>query len=116
MIIEDADLFVRDFGSPVIFGIQTTWAILDQPDVDVLGGRAQSTQYRIEYPRAALIGLVNNSVVLIGIGPDWKFDSTGTRLEYVGSDLSPESARFRVLGTPNKMDDGAFMEAQLQRI
>jgi len=91
-------------------------ALFDQPDTDVLSGRAQSTQYRIEYPRGDLPGLTNNSEVLIGIGPGWGFDSTGSRLLYSGACLSPESATFKVLGTPNKIDDGLFLEARLQRI
>ncbi len=116
MFTEDAGAFLRDFGSPVIFGSQRTLALFDQPDADVLTGHAQSTQYRIEYPRAALVGLANNNVLLIGIGPGWKFDTTGTRLEYVGADPAPESAQFRVLGSPSNVDDGAFLEAKLQRI
>ncbi len=117
MFAEDLGAFVNaDFGSPVIFGVQTTWAHFDEPDADVLTGRAQSTQYRIEYPRAALVGLGNNDVLLIGMGPGWKFDSTGTRLEYTGMDPLPESAQFRVMGSPSKLGDGAFLEARLQRI
>jgi hypothetical protein len=34
----------------VIFGTQTTMALFDRPDHDVLSGRAQSTAYSIEYP------------------------------------------------------------------
>lgn len=116
MFDEDFRGFLREFGSPVIFGKQTTWATLDQPDADVLTGRAQSTQYRIEYPRADLLGLGNNDVVLIGIGPGWKFDAAGTRLEYIGKSHTPESAAFRVMGSPSKLDDGVFLEAKLQRI
>ena len=116
MFAEDADAFLKDFGSPVIFGNLTTWATFDQADADVLTGRVQSTQYRIEYPRSKLVGLGNNDTVLIGIGPGWQFDATGTRLEYVGAESEPDSGYFRIMGTPKKLDDGVFMEAQLQRV
>jgi hypothetical protein len=116
MFAEDAGAFLRDFGSPVIFGAQTTWALFDQPDTDVLSGRAQSTQYVIEYPRADLVGLANNDIVLVGIEPGWKFDSTGTRLEFTGAGAAPESARFRVMGSPSRIEDGLFVQAKLQRI
>lgn len=116
MFLESAASFMADFGSPVIFGGLTTTALFDQPDVDIASGRVQSTQYRIEYPASDLSGLTNGSVVLIGITPGYTFDATGLALLYVGSNPSPVSAQFKVLGTPNLLDDGLFMEARLQRI
>lgn len=108
---------MADFGSPVIFGSYTTMALFDRPDMDVLGGRAQSTQYRIEYPASDLPGLGNGNKVLIGIGPGWGFDSTGRRLKYSGPcPERAESALFQVLGSPDLIDDGTFIEARLERL
>jgi hypothetical protein len=69
MFPEDPSSFMADFGSPVIFGTQTTMALFDQPDHDVMSGRAQSTAYCIEYPSKDLVGLARGDVVLIGITP-----------------------------------------------
>lgn len=92
-------------------------AIFEEPDMDVLHGRVQSTQYRITYPRSKLVGLGNNDTVLIGIGPGWGLDPTGHRLLYSGSDpINSESAQFRVMGSPDILDDGLFVEAKLQRV
>lgn len=121
MFLETPMSFMADFGSPVIYDgqgrAQSTMAIFDQPDTDVLAGRAQSTGYRIEYPASDLVGLSNGDTVLIGVGPGWKLDSNATRLVYCGSDpSSAESATFRVLGSPNKIDDGVFFEARLEAL
>jgi hypothetical protein len=76
----------------------------------------QTTGYSIEYPADALTGLGNGDVVLIGITQGWVLDSTGLRLKFNGP--SPEravSATFKVLGTPDLIDDGLFMRADLER-
>ena len=116
MFLEDPKSFMADFGSPVIFGRYTTTALFDQPAADVISNRVQSNQYRIEYPAGDLPGLANGSELLIGIGPGWGFDETGTRLKYSGRCHLPESATFKVLGVPGKIDDGLFMEARLQKL
>jgi hypothetical protein len=92
MLIEDPTAFLRDFGKTVTFGSVSTLVIFDQPDMDVLSGHAQSTQYRILFPTGALAGLGNGSSVAMG------------------------AAMFKVLGTPNMLDDGLFSEARLERI
>lgn len=116
MFSEDPTAFVADLGSPVIFGRYSTLAIFDEPDQEILGGRAQSTRYCILYPTAALPGLVNASTVLIGIGFGWGFDSTKTRMVYSGNCAEPDSGTFKVIGTPNLKDDGVFSEAMLERV
>lgn len=117
MFIEDADVFVRDLGRPVIFGSLTTMALFDQPDTQVLSGRVQSTGYSIEYPASKLIGLKNGSQVLIGISQGWGFDSTGYRLQFYGADPNrADSGKFQVIGTPNMLEDGFFMRAELERL
>lgn len=121
MFLETPTSFMADFGSPVIYEgdgpTQTTTAIFDEPDTDVLAGRAQSTGYRIEYPSTDLLGLSNGDTVLIGIGPGWGFDAPRKRLLYSGCNAAnARSAVFRVLGSPNKIDDGVFFEARLEAI
>lgn len=121
MFLETPTSFMADFGSPVIYDgqerTQSTFAIFDQPDTDVLAGRAQSTGYRIEYPATDLVGLSNGDTLLIGIGSGWSLDATRTRLKYSGCDAAnSQSAVFRVLGSPNKIDDGVFFEARLEAI
>jgi hypothetical protein len=117
MFPEDTSSFMADLGSPVIFGTQATMALFDRSDHDVLGGRAQSTAYSIEYASKDLIGLARGDVVLIGITPGWKLDSTGTRLQFAGS--CPEnavSAKFKVISPPDLIDDGTFTRADLEKL
>jgi hypothetical protein len=121
MFLETTASFMADFGSPVIYGgqgnTQSTTAIFDEPDAGVLSGRATSTGYRIEYPAADLIGLTHGDTVLVGIGPGWALDPAGQRLVYSGPDpAGGTSSVFRVLGTPNRIDDGTFFEARLEAI
>lgn len=116
MFPEDPSSFMADFGSPVIFGSKTTLALFDRPDTNVLAGRAQSTGYSIEYPSGALVGLARGDVVLIGITPGWKFDSTGKRLQFAGTCATPESAQFKVIAPPDQLDDGTFMRADLEKL
>ena len=120
MITENPDVFVGDFGSPVLyqspFGIKSCWAILDQPDETIASGRVQSTAYRIEYASGALPGLKNGEVLEIGVGAAWGFDASGTELAYSGAETAPTPTAFRVLGVPKKIDDGAFLEAVLERL
>lgn len=117
MFPEDPSSFMADFGSPVIFGSQTTMALFDQPDTNVVHGRAQSTGYTIEYPATDLRGLAFGDTILIGITAGWGFDSTGKRLQFNGKcAASAESAQFKVLGPPDLIDDGAFRRAELERL
>ena len=117
MFTETSDSFLKDFGVPVIYGSQATYALFDRADAEILTQRVQTTQYRIEYPADNLIGLKHGDTVLIGISPGWKLDATGTRLEYTGNDQSrAESGFFRVLGTPNRLDDGLFVETHLEKV
>ena len=117
MLLEDPSSFMADFGSPVIFESQTTLAIFEQPDSQILVGRVQSTGYSIEYPATKLVGLKNGSTVLIGITQGWGFDSTGRRLQFFGP--CPEradSGQFQVIGVPAFLEDGMFMRAELERL
>jgi hypothetical protein len=117
MFTETPDTFLKDFGVPVIYGAQSAYVLFDQADTQILSQRVQTTQYRMEYAADKLLGLKNGDVVLIGIGPGWRIDSGGTRLEYIGDNPdTADSGRFRVLGTPNRLDDGAFVETHLERI
>lgn len=116
MFLEDPTSFMADFGSPVIFGSYTTTALFDRPDNNLLGGRSQSTEYRIEYPASDLPGLANGSTLLIGIGPGWGFDASGLRLAYSGCSSCAEASIFRVMGVPSKIDDGTFLEARLEKV
>jgi hypothetical protein len=116
---ELAPAFTADFGSPVIFKRTgaTTTALFDQPDREVLAGRAQSRAYSIEYPASDLVGLVRGDTVLIGIGPGWGFDASGFRLKYSGKNSeSADSGEFRVIAPPDLLDDGLFMHADLERL
>lgn len=116
MFLESPASFMADFGSPVIFGAYRTMALFDQPDKEILRGRAQSTGYMITYPATDLVGLGNESTVLIGITPGWIFDPTG-RLQFIGPCPDrADSGTFKVLGTPSLLDDGGFLEARLERI
>jgi len=119
MFPEDSSSFMADFGSPVICKRTgtTTTALFDQPDREVLGGRAQSRAYCIEYPASDLVGLVRGDTVLIGIGPGWGFDASGFRLKYNGPNPgSADSGEFRVIAPPDLLDDGLFMHADLERL
>jgi hypothetical protein len=121
MFLETPASFMADFGSPVLYRSQErtqgTMAIFDRPDTDILSNRVQSTGYRIEYPKDDLIGLSRGDTVLVGIGPGWSLDTTRTRLVYSGCDPDcSESTQFRVLSSPNKIDDGVFMEALLEAV
>jgi hypothetical protein len=113
---ETLETFMQDFGVPVLYGSQRTTALYDSPDMQILSQRAQTTGYRIEYPATDLSGLKHGDELVIGTSPGWKFDAAGDMV-FVGP--SPELAvtgQFRVLGTPNMLDNGAFIEAQLERI
>lgn len=121
MFLETTPSFMADFGSPVIYTgqgrTQSAMALFDRPDTDVISGRVQTTGYRIEYSVSDLIGLSMNDSVLIGIGPGWSIDPTGSRLVYSGANQAgSESAEFRVIGSPNKLDDGVFMQAMLEKV
>jgi hypothetical protein len=117
MFPEDPSSFMADFGSPVIFGSQTTMALFDRPDHDVLSGRAQSTAYCIEYPSKDLVGLARGDVVLSGsrqagssMRPESAFSSQG---------CCPESAvtgQFKVISPPDTIDDGTFTRADLEKL
>jgi hypothetical protein len=89
--VEDPDRFLADFGVLVTFGTQTALAIFDQPDSEILSRRAQTTGYRITYSAAKLTGLGNGSVVSIA------------------------GEAYTALGTPNKIEDGVFLEATLEK-
>lgn len=92
-------------------------ALFDQPDRTILGGRVQTTGYAIEYPATDLTGLSNGSTVLIGITQGWALDATRSRLQFNGSNPErADSGTFKVLGTPNLIDDGLFLRADLERL
>lgn len=107
---------MADFGSPVIFGSYATMALFDQPDTDIVSGHVQSTGYRIEYPATDLPGLSQGDSLLIGIGSGWSL-TADNRLQYTGPyPDGAQSATFRVLGSPNLLDDGMFLEARLEKV
>lgn len=117
MLFENAGDFLADMGRPVIYGSQASLAIFNQPDSEVLGKRVQSTGYSIEYPAEKLLGLKNADTLLIGITQGWGFDSTGYRLQFFGKcPEKADSGQFKVLGTPNLLDDGLFLRADLERV
>lgn len=121
MFLETPASFMADFGSPVIYAgqgnTQGTMALFDQPDTDIMSAHVQSTGYRIEYPQSDLVGLSMDDTVLIGIGAGWSLDPTRTRMVYTGANPErAQSAQFRVIGTPNLLDDGMFLQARLEKV
>lgn len=97
MFAEDLSAFLKDFGVPVsIEGAEPVMALLDQPDLDEFGGRAQATDYRLE-GEASIFG---------GLRPE-------TRLTVLGGRCA---GTFTVRNLPTKLDDGAFVLVPLSRI
>ena len=90
MICEDLDAFLADFGVDCTIGSVTRQAILDMPDDPLLGDRVQSTAYNMTYETEDF--------------PDLRY---GTR-------VSIADTWYEVL-TVQKVDDGKFSRAQLQK-
>lgn len=121
MFLESPASFMADFGSPVIYAgqgtTQGTMALFDEPDTDIMNGHVQTTGYKIDYPQSDLVGLSIDDTVLIGIGPGWTLDPTRTRMIYCGANPArAQPVQFRVIGTPNQLDDGSFLEAKLEKV
>jgi hypothetical protein len=94
---DDLDVFLGDFGVPVTIGDDPTehQAIVDQPDIDALGGRAQGTDYQLT-GRADVFGALDEQTRLV-----------------VKSGRCAGSYVIREL--PAKLDDGAFVLVSLSR-
>lgn len=60
---EDMGAFfsAREFGVTAVFGAATAQVILDQPDVEIMSGRIQSTEYLMTYAAADLPSLAQDS-------------------------------------------------------
>lgn len=63
---ESPEAFLADFGVPATFGLLTAQVIFDQPDMEILGNRVISKEYKITFVTADLPGLVFDSQVIIG--------------------------------------------------
>ena len=64
-MIEDLNAFFTDFAVPVTYGAQTSLAIFDQPDAEILNGRMVSRQYSIRFPVGTFAGLKHGDNVFV---------------------------------------------------
>lgn len=64
---EDLSVFfsTAEFAHQATWGAQTAAVLLDQPVEDVLGGRAQSSEYEITLPTASFPGINRGDTVII---------------------------------------------------
>lgn len=95
---DDLDAFLADFGVPVAIDGDPVerMAIVDQPDIDALGARAQGTDYQLTGRADAFGGLREGHRIVVQAGR-----CAGS---YVLRDL------------PAKIDDGAFVLVWLSRV
>lgn len=86
---ESPESFLVDFGVSATFGSYTATVILDQPDLELLGARAQGTEYEMLYRTSDLPGLdFGGSIVVNGTTYSVQFSK--------------------------QLDDGVFSRARLQ--
>ncbi len=90
MFVESLDAFLADFGVIAELGSMRATVVLDAPDANVLGDRAQSTAYAIVFKASDLAGLNHGDAIVVD-----------------GKDYS--------VITVSNIDDGAFKRAALQR-
>lgn len=99
MIDEDLGIFFNDFGVEVVFGNYTASALLDMP-TEIIGGRGQSNQYRMEFITAELPGLVRGSAITI----------TGVIAGVMSTNVA-----FTLREDPSLIGDGVMSEAMLSK-
>lgn len=94
---EDLDVFLSDFGDAVTIDDDPTehLALVDQPDIDALGGKAQGTDFQLMGP-ANVFGAL---------------DERG-RLTVKGGRCA---GRYVIRDLPAKLDDGAFVVIALTK-
>lgn len=68
---EDLSQFFRagDFAVTATFGAASAQVIIDKPDLEIMAGRIQSTEYLMTYPHDKLAGLDQGSSITVdGVG------------------------------------------------
>lgn len=65
MLSETPDVFLNDFGVPVVFGKHTVKGILDMPTEVLSGNMVLSTDYQLTFKTSALPGLGYNSAITV---------------------------------------------------
>ena len=65
MFAENTAAFLADFGVSATFGSYTPLVIFDEPESEILGSRALSTEYEILYRTADLPGFVHGSLITV---------------------------------------------------
>lgn len=90
MFAENLPAFLADFGVAAVHGGVTKTVLFDQPGQEILSGHVQSDQYEITYIEADMPGLL------------------------FGAQLSIGGVAYTLLST-NRIDDGAFSRAILER-
>lgn len=65
MISESPDLFLADFGVPVVFGAYTGKGILDMPSEIIAGGMVLTTDYQLTIKTAAFPGIKRGDAITV---------------------------------------------------
>jgi hypothetical protein len=90
MLSENPAGYLQDMGVLAAAGTYQSLVLLDEPDEEILEGRAQTTRYQILYPAGALGALAWKSTVVIG----------GTL--------------YSLIAAPKNLDDGKWQRADLE--
>lgn len=90
MFTENTAVYLADFGVAATVGAVTAQVLLDQPDLEVLGGRALNREFQITFRVADFPALAMGNTVTIA------------------------AASYRVAAPPEQVDDGAFARALLE--
>lgn len=98
MLAEDMTVFfstdehaVSAIWRPTVGSVEMVSVIFDTPDDDLLSGVVQSRAYEITYPASSFVGLAAGETVEI------------------------ETVIYKVLGTPDAIEDGKIMRAALYK-
>lgn len=90
MFTENTAAFLADFGLSATVGAVTATVLLDQPDEEVLSGRAMSRAYDMTYRVADFPTLARGDAVTVA------------------------AASYTVYSPPRRLDDGVFAVARLE--
>lgn len=65
---EDLSVFfsTAEFAHQATWGVMTTAVLFDQPAEDILGGRAQSSEYEVTMPAGEFAGINRGDTITVG--------------------------------------------------
>lgn len=65
MLSENLDVFLADFGVPVVRGATTTMGVLDMPSEVIAGGMVITTDYALTFKTSAMSDLGYNDALTV---------------------------------------------------